>query len=415
VENALVLLDKLPGDSSIEETAVDFFQRWKIGGNRQGRGILYLYSKNENLFKIEVSYELESIFPDGLCHRLEEAARTYMLSEIPQDFLSELIITMNIRGQESNAELGDDFGVPRWFPSEFLSGGAGVKSRGYRPTLSDYRKAVKKLRATEGSEFLPSRDPQECVGRYLKSLSDGLGDPQLPLLTEGSQIYRMIVPRNEAQARRVYSYIQKALPYKICSVADLAVAFFRPGVANLPVVLRRSKDGLWYVDEPKAWTYFHRYEDSVECYPKYDDLTILPALRAAKFPTADRPIYRHRVRTPPLNLTPFSLENTIGLLENKIRSNPKDDKLYAELGEIYLFEINWITKAIEAFAKATSLAPARMDYHWRLYDLYINNSEVEKALGELRFISKKSPADAEAAQWLKYYTEAYRIKDGEFF
>jgi len=27
-------------------------------------------------------------------------------------------------------------------------------------------------------------------------------------------------------------------------------------------VFRRGTDGLWYVDEAKTWTYFHRFEDN---------------------------------------------------------------------------------------------------------------------------------------------------------
>lgn len=44
IENALILLEKLPSGSDIEETAVELFQRWKIGADRKGHGILYLYS-----------------------------------------------------------------------------------------------------------------------------------------------------------------------------------------------------------------------------------------------------------------------------------------------------------------------------------------------------------------------------------
>ncbi len=100
---------------------------------------------------------------------------------------------------------------------------------------------------------------------YLTSLDLGLGDPRLPLLTEGSQLFRMVVPRSRAQQRRVREYYQKAMPYQIYSSGDLGVALFRPGVANLPVVLRRSVDGLWYVDEyvrtPAGWRIRRRVEE----------------------------------------------------------------------------------------------------------------------------------------------------------
>jgi len=65
IENALIVLKRLPPGRTIEQVAVDLFGRWQIGRDRAGRGILYLYSEQENRLKIEVSYGLESLFPDA--------------------------------------------------------------------------------------------------------------------------------------------------------------------------------------------------------------------------------------------------------------------------------------------------------------------------------------------------------------
>lgn len=410
IENALIFLDQLPPASNIEETAVDLFHRWQIGADRKGRGILYLYSRKENQFKIEVSYELEGVFPDALCRQLEEAARTYFLSEIPQDFFSELLITMNIHGTEGVPQTGDDFTVP-WYPTRFLSGGAGVRSTVYRPTVSDYQRAVETLNVGERDAFRPSSSPDETLRRYMESLSRGIGDPKLSLLTEGSQIFRLVVPRNAAQQRRISAYYQKALPYRLYSTPDLGAAVFRPGTSTLPIVLRRSQDGLWYIDEPKSWTYFHRFEDNSDCFQKYDDLPFTSTLSSENLPI----LYRGRVPTPRPMPYPSSLVEVIRRMEEIARRRPDDSENFAAVGNVYLFEINWISRAIENFEKAAVLSPKRMDYHWRLYDLYINNSEVEKALEQLRFISTSSPGDAEARQWLEHYTKAYQFKPGEFF
>src|ERR1700692_3432887 len=124
IENALVLLKSLPPSKTIEETAADLVTRLRIGARRNGRGILYLYAVKENLLKIEVSYALEGDIPDAYCHRLEEAAKTDMLSEVPQDFISELIITTNLRGMGAKNEGG--YTAPQWLNSGFLSGGAGA-------------------------------------------------------------------------------------------------------------------------------------------------------------------------------------------------------------------------------------------------------------------------------------------------
>ncbi len=414
IENGLILLKTLPAGASIQETGEALFRRWQIGRDRGGRGILFVYAEQENLFKIEVSYALEGLFPDILCHRLEQAAQTYLLSEIPQDFLSELLITMNIRGQEARRENPLDFEPPAWLSRGFLSGGAGVATKGYRPTLKDYLDVVRALPAEDAAVFRPSPSLSESVRLYLASLELGLGDPQLPLLTEGSQVFRMVVPRSRAQQHRVLDYYQKAMPYEIGLDGDLGVAVFRPGVANLPIVLRRSRDGLWYVDEPKSWTWFHRWEDNDDFFPKYDDLPLGSAIRDARSPNADRPIYRGRAATPRPPPYPFSLARTVADLEARAREDDRNPEWPARLGETYLFEMNWISRAIESFRSASSLDPARPEYHWRLFDLYINHSEIEKALQELRLLVERSPGDAEAKAWLDFYARAYRFAPGEF-
>ncbi len=414
IENSLVLLKTLPGKASIEETAESIFQRWKIGQDRGGKGILYLYSEDENLFKIEVSYALEGIFPDALCRRLEEAAKTYMLSDIPQDFLSELLITMNIHGQDNKAELESFSNAPAWLKSGYMSGGAGAGAKGYRRSLKEYAEAVHRLPAEKLEDFEPSRDPHEVIDRYFKSLELGLGDPQLPFLTQGGQIFRMVVPRNKTQQQRVLNYYRKAMPFQLYTYENLGLAVFRPGVANLPIVLRHSNDGLWYIDEPKSWTYFHRFENGNDFYPKYDDLPFLQDLVSAQQPNAHQPIYRARVPTPPVISYPFSLVERVEDLDRKIKSDPYNDRAYAELGEVYLFEIGWVKKALEIFEKAANLNPQQIEYRWRLYDLYVNDSQMEKALDELKFLAKALPDDEEVKRWYFFYSKAYNFKPGEF-
>ncbi len=414
IENALVLLKKLPKNTSIEEAADKLFQRWRIGRERGGKGILFLYSEEENLFRVEVSYALEGVFPDALCRHLEEAAKTYMLSDIPQDFLSELLITMNIQGQENRPELGDAFDPPAWLESQWMSGGAGANAQGYGRSLKEMIEAVQRLPKEGLKDFEPSADPYEVLGRYLRSLELGSGDPQLPFLTQGSQIFRMVVPRNRAQQLRVLEYYRKALPFKLTLHEDLGLAVFRPGVANLPIILRHSRDGLWYVDEPKSWTYFHRFENADDFYPKYDDLPFLRDLALSGQPHANQPVYRERVPTPPVIAYPFSLPDRVGDLEGKIANDPSDDGAYARLGEVYLFEIGWIKKALEMFEKASALDPQNIEYRWRLYDLYLNDSRMEKALDELKFLAKALPQDPEVQEWQVFYSKAYRFKPGEF-
>jgi TPM domain len=405
IENALVLMNSLPPSKSIEEAAAQIFTDMHIGARRNGRGILYLYSAKENLFKIEVSYALEGEIPDVYCHRLEEAAKTYMLSEVPQDFISELIITTNLRGMGSKDLEGA--AAPRWLGAEFLSGGGGALTQGYRRTLADYQSAIRKMPAEDLAKFEPSSDAEESLRRYLASLAAGIGDPRLPLLTEGSRIFRVIVPRNEEQQLRINESFRGAGVYRVLYAGSLGLAVPGPEKSNLPIVLRRGSDNLWYVDEAKAWTYFHRFEDNVNFLVKYADNPFLASLRSEHVPNMEYAIYGTHVRTPALPAYPFALNDAVQSGEAKILAAPGVAAGYAELADLYLFEMNWLTRAVELYEKASALAPQDLAYRWRLVDLYLNTSRAEKMLAEFRFLADHLPADRQTQDWYRAYQKAY--------
>jgi TLP18.3/Psb32/MOLO-1 phosphatase superfamily protein len=404
IENALVLLPTLPPSKSIEQTAADLLTQLRVGARRNGRGILYLYAVKENLLKIEVSYALEGDIPDVFCHRLEEAAKTYMLSEVPQDFISELIITTNLRGIGS---AGTAVALPRWLNDEFLSGGAGALAHGYRRTLQDYQRAIRRLPQAGLDEFAPSADAAESVRRYLASLARGIGDPRLPLLTEGSQMFRAVVPRNEEQQQRIGEFFASAGGYRLLFAGDLGLVVPGPGKSNLPIVLRRGSDGLWYVDEAKAWTYFHRFEDDVNFFVKYADNPFFAALRLEHVPNMQSAVYGDHLRTPQPAAYPFALATAVRAGEEEIRAAPAVAANYAELADLYLFEMSWLTRALELYEKAAALSPDELAYRWRLVDLYLNTSRADKMLAQLRYLAEHLPGDRQTQAWYRAYQQAY--------
>jgi TLP18.3/Psb32/MOLO-1 phosphatase superfamily protein len=405
IENALVLLPSLPPSKTIEQVALERFTQLHVGARRNGRGILYVYSAKENLMKIEVSYVLEGDLPDAFCHRLENAAKTYMLSEVPQDFISELIITTNLRGMGSTREA--DMSQPSWLNAEFLSGGGGAVAHGYRRTVDDYQRAIQHLPEAALLDFSPTADAAESVRRYLASLEAGIGDPRLPLLTEGSRIFRAVVPRNDAQQRRIHKFFVAAGAYHLLFARDLAVAAPGPGGSNLPIVLRRANDGLWYVDEPKAWTYFHRFEDNANFLVKYADNPFFGALRALGLPNMTTAIYGNHVRTPTPPIYPFSIAAAVQAAEHEIQAAPAVASNYARLGDLYLFEMNWTSRAIDAYQKASAIEPDDLAYRWRLMDLYLNDSRADKMLAELKYLAEHSPGDPHTQEWFRAYKQTY--------
>jgi hypothetical protein len=296
---------------------------------------------------------------------------------------------------------------PQWLTSEFLSGGAGALAHGYRHTLEDYQRAIRRLPDAGLQQFAPSADAAESVRRYLASLASGVGDPRLPLLTEGSQIFRVVVPRNAEQQQRIGEFFASAGGYRLLFRGNLGLAVPGPGKSNLPIVLRRGSDQLWYVDEAKAWTYFHRFEDDVNFFVKYADNPFFAALRAQHVPNTGYAVYGDHVPTPAAAAYPFALAQAVQAGEARIRAAPAVAANYAELADLYLFEMSWLTRAVDLYEKAAQLSPAQLAYRWRLVDLYLNTSRADKMLAELKYLAAHLPADRQTQDWYRAYSRAY--------
>jgi hypothetical protein len=66
------------------------------------------------------------------------------------------------------------------------------------------------------------------------------------------------------------------------------------------------------------------------------------------------------------------------------------------------------------FERAAAIAPERLDYQWRLYDLYLNNSQADKALATLQRLAERLPNDRQVQDWYRFYRDSYDFKPGEF-
>ena len=58
------ILNHLPEDKTVEEAAVDIFDKWDIGTKEKDNGILLLIAMKDRKFRIEVGYGLEGAIPD---------------------------------------------------------------------------------------------------------------------------------------------------------------------------------------------------------------------------------------------------------------------------------------------------------------------------------------------------------------
>lgn len=71
-EIAVVTIDRLPDDHTIESFTVELFTKWGIGKAKNDNGLLLLVSRDDRAFRIETGYGLEGTIPDLLAMRLTE-------------------------------------------------------------------------------------------------------------------------------------------------------------------------------------------------------------------------------------------------------------------------------------------------------------------------------------------------------
>ncbi len=98
-------------------------------------------------------------------------------------------------------------------------------------------------------------------------------------------------------------------------------------------------------------------------------------------------------------------------LESRTRAAPKDAAGYAALGDLYLFEMNWIANAIASYERAEALAPNEFEYRGRLMDLYLNASRADESLAELKFLSEHLQHDKQTREWDEFYRKEYDFGD----
>ena len=379
----IVILPELPRLSTIESRADELFTELKLGRRSDGKALLFLWAEKERRFKIEVSYDLEPVFPDVLCRRLEEGARTFMLSTSPfarRDFIVELNVTMMLHymeyerlGTRPEMTLFPDAG--KRYVGGYLAGGAGYVGSGYSAAVERVKLELKPLDARLHGTMLPSASAEETVERYLLSLELGIGEPQVPLLTEASAYFRMDKPHAPGYLQRIRAYIAKGLPYRIKQEGDLAVVNFKPGTPVLPLFLRRDEKGLWRVDEPKVWASVSLYQDG-SSQLKFTNSPY--AFGAEAWPGRRLwALFGEKVVPPPLLPMPTRLTERLRRAEADVKAYPGDVKAWTTLADLLHFEIFWLQASETVYEKIVQLAPANEAMHWRLLDIYQMTSDVD--------------------------------------
>ena len=408
----IVIQKELPPLTTIEMQADRLFGELKLGRKSDGRALLFLWSEKERLFKIEVSYDLEPVFPDALCKRLEEGARTFMLSTSPyarRFFIVELNVTMGLKyldylktGRLAQLELP---AAGHRYVGDYLAGGAGVVGRGYAATVERVQQELKPLSKELQGEMQPGRTPEEVLQRYLRSLELGIGAPNVPLLTEASRYFRMDKPHAPGYLRRIRSYYARAMPYAIVERGDLAVVSFQPNQPVLPIFLRRDEKGLWLVDEPKVWATLHLFQDGSSRL-KYDHAPYAFGIPPQDGGTAPLSLFRDKAIPPALVPLPANLKERVSDAESRIRKNPASVEAWIRLADLLHFEIFWLQSTESVYEHILRLDPERIDIRWRLIDIYEMTSDTEGENRQWCEVLERHPRDALALWYYKWFRKS---------
>lgn len=87
-EMAVVVMQSLDG-LSIDEAAVQLFDRWNIGKKTRDNGLLLLWSAGDRRVRVEVGYGLEGVLPDG---KVGEILDTYVIPRFRSGEFDEALL-----------------------------------------------------------------------------------------------------------------------------------------------------------------------------------------------------------------------------------------------------------------------------------------------------------------------------------
>ena len=130
---AVVTIDKIDSDQSIEEFSTALEDKWKVGKKGTDRGILMLFVMNPRAGRIEVGYGLEGILNDA---KVGDIGRTMSPAARANDYNTAISARRECGGAGNRRRCGSDFIADpdgtiaimssrsiRACPSELLAGG----------------------------------------------------------------------------------------------------------------------------------------------------------------------------------------------------------------------------------------------------------------------------------------------------
>lgn len=240
----LIILDSAAED--IDEIAASIFS--DLGVETQGaRGLLYLVDPKGEQVKIEVGYDLESVFTDGFVGYIE-AKQLVPFFEIGKVGPGVAAATELFVSQVMRVAAGDGLDAEaekRLPPQEYYSGGGGAKISVAVGSKTNLEKAASAV------EFDAQPSPARALEEYKKVLRTHIKDPQLGLFTPETRDFLAKWVVTDAQQDNELRSLAQSTPEKIIISEDRAVIRFPAANRNqAPYFLQKGPEG-WMLD---FWT-----------------------------------------------------------------------------------------------------------------------------------------------------------------
>lgn len=411
IEFVTVILNRIPDNISVQDYATGLFDKWKIGSNTNGRGVLLLFVVQTHTLKIEVSYELEGIFTDAFCSSFQPTVKSYYAGRYFGDVFCGLVECMERRilvepNSEPEAILKGIASDPERLKSSevFLSGGGGILDDEYFYDKDAKLAFIREIPAEKIREFDSRRDIDVVLTRYFKSLEEGINYPFLGILTGGSSMRRLEYPESAHFYRSRWKDCQNTFPYRIKYKGDLAAVRFQKQ-QSWPIFLRRTTDGFWKVDEARAWV--SSWQDFAEnkSGPWHRDHPWMFAFPEYKYK-------KSLCYVPGLLPASLSLRDEISRLEKAIKDKPQTASNYFKLADIFYWDCLWIAAAIDLVEKGLVLEPENVPYRWLAIFMRYRFPDPEPNAKHLEKLLEINPNDLEALDYYSrhhwFYTMDYK-------
>lgn len=245
IEFFAVSVSELSG-TAINQFSKNLFEQWEIGKQAKGRGLLFVLAAKEKLVRVEVGYELEPIYTDAFVSYIEHEQMTPFFEQgrVAEGFEATLELIVQ-RFQQHKKNAGADTTGKETAVSEFLTGGAGVKTEVALGTRQEPVKNI--LPADLKTLFQAQPSPEATFALYLDRAKRHITDPNLGIFTpETQQFFQKWAVTNAQMDNEYRSFSGKK--YEVKTEGDRAVIRFPIEERTLsPFFLVRNAEG-WQLD-----------------------------------------------------------------------------------------------------------------------------------------------------------------------